>query len=67
MYKFNHDNFIRSNVISLEVNEQSIPHNDFIEFKKFIEHDFAIDSDKLHFKNDDWIIDIDRKLKEYSD
>lgn len=65
LFKYNHDNFINENIISVEIDGESIPHNDFINYKNFLERDYVNNSDELFFDNDDWIIDIGRRLNEY--
>ena len=65
LFKYNHDNFINENIVSVEIDGESIPHNDFINYKNFLERDYVNNSDELFFDNDDWIIDIGRRLNEY--
>ena len=65
LFKYNHDNFINENIISVEIDGESIPHNDFINYKNFLDRDYVNNSDELFFDNDDWIIDIGRRLNEY--
>lgn len=65
LFKYNHDNFINENIVSVEIDGESIPHNDFINYKNFLDRDYINNSDELFFDNDDWIIDIGRRLNEY--
>jgi len=65
LFKYNHDNFINENIVSVEIDGESIPHNDFINYKNFLDRDYVNNSDELFFDNDDWIIDIGRRLNEY--
>ena len=65
LFRYNHNNFIKANIKSVELNGQAISHNEFLEYKKFINTDYIPDSEELFFDNDDWIIDIGRRLNEY--
>jgi len=65
LFKYNHDNFIKENIISVSINDELVSHNDFINYKKFLNTDYNINSNELFFDNDDWIIDISRRVNEY--
>tara|TARA_B100000963_G_scaffold338936_1_gene336270 strand:- start:129 stop:1451 length:1323 start_codon:yes stop_codon:yes gene_type:complete len=65
LFRYNHDNFIKANIVAVEVNNEPISHNDFVEYKKFINTDYVTNEEEIFFDNDDWIININRKLNEY--
>ena len=65
LFKYNHDNFINENIVSVELDDETISHKDYINYKNFLDKDYVNNSDELFFDNDDWIIDIGRRLNEY--
>lgn len=65
LFRYNHDNFINENIVSVDIDDELIPHKDYINYKNFLDKDYVNNSDELFFDNDDWIIDIGRRLNEY--
>lgn len=66
LFNYNHKNFVREDVVSVEINNETISNNKLQKFKGFLNNDFNFHANELHFKNDDWIIEINRKLKEFT-
>ena len=65
LFRYNHNNFINENIVSIYINGELVPHNDYIDYKNFLDKDYVNESDELFFDNDNWIIDISRRLNEY--
>jgi len=56
--------FISNKVDQFEINNTVSSAKQLKEFQEFLENK-EDEEDDLHFKNDDWIIEIDKKIKEY--
>ena len=65
LYIYNHDNFVKENIVSVQIDDELVPHKEIIEYKKFLDLEKIDNSRELFFDNDDWIIEISRKVNEY--
>jgi hypothetical protein len=63
--RFNRSHFISSEIVAVEIDKVKVSHIEFVDYQKFLDKKSDEQADHLHFKNDEWIIDVDRKIKEY--